>query len=428
MPNLKLISFGCQTNQLDSEKIAGVLCREGFRLTEQEEQADLIILNTCSIRQKAEEKFFSQLGRVGVLKKRKPLLGVGVCGCIAEQEGDGLKLRFPFVDFVVGPSQIAQIPSLLRKEGTTQEGEGPVIPLRFNRFKAWVEIMKGCDNFCAYCVVPYLRGREVSRPPEEILQEIEGLASSGYSEIVLLGHNVDSYGKGLSPPIDFAQLLRRIQERVSPSVWVRFTTSHPKDLTGEVGRCLAELPSLCKHVHLPVQSGSDRVLARMNRGYSSKDFFRIVDELRGWVPDIAISTDVMVGFPGETEEDFQRTLHLLEQVRFDRIFSFKYSPRPKTAALAYPGHLPGTIKAHRLNAVIILQNRITLERNQTMLGKVLEVRIENRESKRDANLVTARTQTNHIVHFADQEAEEGSLKRVRITRASPFHLQGEAIH
>jgi len=428
MPKLKLITFGCQTNHLDSERIAGILFREGFHLTEHEEEADLIILNTCSIRQKAEEKFFSQLGRVGVLKRRNPLLGVGVCGCIAEQEGEGLKLRFPFVDFVVGTNQIAEIPSLLREKESSQEGEQPVLPLRLNRFKAWVEIMKGCDNFCAYCVVPYLRGREGSHTPEEILEEIGGLVSSGYIEIVLLGHNVDSYGKGLSPCINFAQLLRRIQERVSSSVWVRFTTSHPKDLTDEVGRCLAELPSLCHHVHLPVQSGSDRVLTGMNRGYYSKDFFRIVDELRGWVPDIAISTDIMVGFPGETEEDFQRTLHMLGQIRFDRIFSFKYSPRPKTAALAYQGHLPETVKEHRLNEVIALQNRISLEKNQTMLGKVLEVRVENRESKKDANLVTARARTNHIVHFADPKAEEGSLRRVRITQANPFHLKGEALH
>jgi tRNA-2-methylthio-N6-dimethylallyladenosine synthase len=428
MPNLKLITFGCQTNQLDSEKIAGMLSREGFLLTEQEEKADLIILNTCSIRQKAEEKFFSQLGRVGVLKRRKPLLEVGVCGCIAEQEGKGLRLRFPFVDFVVGTNQIAQIPSLLREKGNSAEEKEPVVPLRFNRFKAWVEIMKGCDNFCAYCVVPYLRGREESRPPEEILQEIGGLVSSGYNEIILLGHNVDSYGKGLQPRIDFAQLLRSIQEKVSASVWVRFTTSHPKDLTGEVGRCIAELPSLCHHVHLPVQSGSDRVLAGMNRGYSSQDFLRIVDELRGWVPDIAISTDIMVGFPGETEEDFQETLHLLEKARFDRIFSFKYSPRSKTSALAYPGHLPETVKEQRLHEVIILQNRISLEKNQAMLGEVWEVRVENKESKKAANLVTARTRTNHVVHFADPEAEEGSLRRVRITQANPFHVKGEAIH
>lgn len=426
MPNLKLITFGCQTNQLDSERIAGILFREGFHLIEQEEEADLIILNTCSIRQKAEEKFFSQLGRLGVLKKRNPLLEVGVCGCIAEQEGEGLKVRFPFVDFVIGTNKIRQIPSLLREKGSKREK--PATPLRFSRFKAWVEIMKGCDNFCAYCVVPYLRGREESRPPDEILQEIEELISHGYNEIVLLGHNVNSYGKRLSPPMDFPQLLRRIQERVPSSVWVRFTTSHPKDLTGEVGRCLAELPSLCDHVHLPVQSGSDQVLAAMNRGYSSQDFLRTVEELRGWVPNVGISTDIMVGFPGEGEEDFQSTLHLLEKVRFDRIFSFKYSPRPRTAALSYQGHLPENIKEARLSQVIALQNRISLEKNQAMLGKILGVRVENRESKKDANLVTARTRTNHVVHFADPDAEEGSLRRVRIMQAGSFHMKGEAIH
>jgi tRNA-2-methylthio-N6-dimethylallyladenosine synthase len=425
MPNLKLITFGCQANQLDSERIAGILFREGFRLTEQEEEADLIILNTCSIRQKAEEKFYSQLGRLGVQKRRKPILEIGICGCIAEQEGEGLRLRFPFVDFVLGTNKLTQIPSMLKdRRGEKKEA---ALPLRFSRFKAWVEIMKGCDNFCAYCVVPYLRGREESRPLEDILQEIEGLVSDGYEEIVLLGHNVDSYGKHLSPPVHFAGLLHRIQERVPSSVWLRFTTSHPKDLTGEIGRCLAELPSLCEHVHLPVQSGSDRVLSGMNRGYTSGDFVRIVDGLRRWVPDIAISTDIMVGFPGETEEDFQETLNLLERVRFDHIFSFKYSPRPRTAALRYPGQLPEAAKESRLSQVNALQNRISLVKNLAMLEKVFEVRVEKKESKKDPGVVTARTRTNRIVHFADSKAEVGKVRRVRITQANPFHVKGLAI-
>ncbi|MDH7500074.1 MAG: tRNA (N6-isopentenyl adenosine(37)-C2)-methylthiotransferase MiaB [candidate division NC10 bacterium] len=426
MPKLRLITFGCQANELDSERIAGLLSAEGFELTDQEAEADLILLNTCSIRQKAEEKLYSRLGRLALLKDRKPSLQIGVTGCIAEQEGEGIRRRFPFVDLVVGTGQIGQIPSRLGKGGRGESSSAA--PLRFSRVKAWVEIMRGCDNFCAYCVVPYLRGREQSRSPEEILEEIEALVASGYQEITLLGHNVNSYGKGLSPPIHFPELLRRIDDRVSASVWVRFVTSHPKDLSPELSRSFKELPSLCEHIHLPAQSGSDRILERMGRGYDREQFLRIADELRRWVPEIAITSDIMVGFPGEREEDFQATLDLLQQVRFDRIFSFKYSPRPRTAALSYPDQVPEEEKEDRLSRLISLQNRICLEKNRSLLGKVLQVRVEERKSRRDPGLVTARTRTNHLVHFADPEAQEGSLREVRIKEASTFHLKGDVIH
>jgi len=426
MPKLRLITFGCQANELDSERIAGLLSAVGFELTDQETEADLILLNTCSIRQKAEEKLYSRLGRLAALKNNKPSLQIGVTGCIAEQEGEGLRRRFPFVDLVVGTGQIEQIPSRLGKGD--RGGERKLVPLRFSKVKAWVEIMKGCDNFCAYCVVPYLRGREESRPPEEILQEIEGLVSSGYQEITLLGHNVNSYGKGLTPHVHFPELLRRIDEGVPDSVWLRFITSHPKDLSPEMARCLAELPSVCEHIHLPAQSGSNRILERMRRGYTREQFLRITEELRGWVPEVAITSDIMVGFPGETEEDFQATLDLLQQVGFDRIFSFKYSPRPRTAALSYPDHVPEAEKEDRLSRLISLQNRICLEKNQALVGKIVQVRVEERESRKDSRLVTARTRTNYIVHYPDQEAQEGSIQSVRIKEASTFHLKGEAIH
>jgi tRNA-2-methylthio-N6-dimethylallyladenosine synthase len=426
MPKLKLITFGCQTNELDSERIAGLLSREGYQLTDRDEEADLIVLNTCSIRQKAEEKFYSRLGQLGVLKRGRPALQIGVCGCIAEQEGEGIKRRFPFVDLLVGTGRITDIPSLL---GTVEsKGAGMPIPLRLDRFKAWVEIMKGCDNFCAYCVVPHLRGREESRAPEAIIEEIEGLAAQGYQEIVLLGHNVNSYGKGLIPPSNFPDLLRSIDGRVGGSIWLRFTTSHPKDLSPQVARCFAELPCLCEHLHLPAQAGSDRVLERMNRGYTKDRYLRIVDDLRRWVPEIALTTDIMVGFPGEREEDFQETMDLLERVRFDRIFSFKYSPRPRTAALSHPEQVPEATKEDRLSQLIALQNRISLEKNQCLVGRNLEVLVEKEGSKRDPGLLTARTRGNQVVHFADPEARKGSKVRVKIQQASAFHLKGERIH
>jgi len=425
MPKLKLITFGCQTNELDSERIAGVLSESGYDLTDQEEEADLILLNTCSIRKKAEDKFYSQLGRLGTLKRGKRHLRIGVCGCIAEQEGEGLRRRFPIVDLVIGTGRISQIPSLLSvgKAETT----GPIHPLRSSPVKAWIEIMKGCNNFCAYCVVPYLRGREESRSPEEILQEIADLKGKGYREIVLLGHNVNSYGRGLFPPVDFRGLLHRIDTVVSDSMWVRFTTSHPKDLTPELARCFAELPALCEHIHLPVQSGSDQVLARMNRGYLRGHFLGIMDELRRWTPNIAVTTDIMVGFPGESERDFQATLDLLEEVRFDRIFSFKYSPRPRTKALSFSDHLPERVKEDRLRQVIDLQNSISHQKNRAFLGETVQVLVEKRGSKRDQRMVTSRTRTNQVVHFADPGAEAGAIVGVRILEASAFHLKGEAI-
>jgi tRNA-2-methylthio-N6-dimethylallyladenosine synthase len=425
MPKLKLITFGCQTNELDSERIAGVLSESGYDLTDREEEADLILLNTCSIRKKAEDKFYSQLGRLGVLKRGKRHLRIGVCGCIAEQEGEGLRRRFPIVDLIIGTGRISQIPSLL-SDGKA-ETTAPIHPLRSSMVKAWIEIMKGCNNFCAYCVVPYLRGREESRSPQEILQEIADLEGEGYREIVLLGHNVNSYGRGLFPPVDFRGLLHRIDTAVSDSMWVRFTTSHPKDLTPELARCFAELPVLCEHIHLPVQSGSDQILARMNRGYLRAHFLGIVDELRRWTPSIAITTDIMVGFPGESERDFQATLSLLEEVRFDRIFSFKYSPRPRTKALSFPDHLPERVKEDRLSQVINLQNSISHQKNRAILGETVQVLVEKRGSKRDQGMVTSRTRANQVVHFADPGAEAGAIMRVRIVEASAFHLKGEAI-
>jgi len=427
MPKLKIITFGCQANEHDSERIAGLLLQRGYELTDREEEADLILLNTCSIRRKAEEKLYSRLGHLAVLKRRKPSLRIGVCGCVAEQEGDGIRRRFPCVDLVVGIGQIALIPYLLGEKKEGEDKPGLLTPHRFHPVKAWVEIMRGCDNFCTYCVVPHLRGREESRQPEEILKEIDNLREKGYREITLLGHNVDSYGKGLHPPISFPELLRRIEERVAGSMWVRFATSHPKDISPDLARCLAELSSLCEHIHLPVQSGSDRILHLMNRGYDRQRYLEIVDLLRSQVPHISITTDVMVGFPGETERDFNDTLELVERVKFDRIFSFKYSPRPRTAAMSLPDQIPETVKIDRFHRLISLQNRISEHRNQALVGKVVEVLVEEEGSKKDPEVHTARTRTNHVVHFRHPKVQVGSRVLTKIVAASAFHLKGEVI-
>lgn len=429
MPKLKLVTFGCQANELDSERIAGLLGVHGYHICESLEEADLIILNTCSIREKAEQKVYSQLGRLQALKRRKPEVSIGICGCLAQQEGERLKRRFPSLDLIAGPQDLYRIPSLLaqaRSESALPilEEEWPDIePRRESSIKAWVGIMEGCDNFCSYCVVPHTRGRERSRPMEEILREIEGLQIKGYKEITLLGQNVNSYGKGLEPRRTFPELLHRIDSLAEGRLWVRFATSHPRDLNENLAEALT-LPSICEHLHLPVQSGSTRTLERMNRGYTREEYLARVSLVRERVPEIALTTDIIVGFPGETEKDFQDTMALLEEVRFDNIFSFKFSPRPRTQAATFPDQLPEEVKAKRLEQVQGLQARVSLEKNRDILGKEVEVLVEDKEGP----ILTGRTRQNKVVHFNGGGFQEGDQVRVRILEAFPYHLKGEAVH
>lgn len=431
MPKLKVITFGCQANELDSERIAGLLASQGYQAAEALEEADLIILNTCSIREKAEQKVYSQLGKLQILKRQKAGLVLGLSGCLAQQEGERLKKRFPYLDLVAGPQDIGRIPALLA-QARGEESYLPfgnedwhgIEPCRESRIKAWVGIMEGCDNFCSYCVVPYTRGRERSRPPEDVLLEIEGLLTRGYREITLLGQNVNSYGKGLRPPVTFPELLYRIETLVGGRLWVRFATSHPRDLTPQLVEALAELGSLCEHLHLPIQSGSTRVLRLMNRGYTREDYLARVNLVRSRVPKISITTDIIVGFPGETEGDFQDTLSLLQEARFDNAFSFKYSPRPRTAAAAFPDQLPEGLKSSRLQGVQRLQAQISLEKNRALLGKEVEVLVEG-EGER--GFLTGRMRQNKIVHFQGSGQKAGGLVLVRLEEAFPYHLKGRVV-
>ena len=436
MAKLKLITFGCQANEADSEKIAGVLAEEGFELTETAEDADLILLNTCSIREKAEHKVYSLLGTYQKLKTLRPHLKIGLCGCLAQREGEQLKTRFPYLDLVAGPgAMIYRIPKLL-KGGS----DGPVLPRpkeplplyihsprprRENTFKAWVSVMEGCNYLCTFCVVPYTRGPERSRPPEDILAEVEDLLRQGYKEITLLGQTVNAYGKNLRPRTRFSDLLSAIDRLAGGAVRVRFTSSHPKDVTLDLVEAMASLKSVCEHLHLPVQAGSDRVLKRMGRLYTREDYLAKARILREAMPDIALSTDLIVGFPGESDEDFQETLRLLEEVRFDSLFAFKYSARPLTPAATYPDQVPEEIKSERLQILLKRQDHIALERNQLRLGRIEEVLVEEGANVKLQSTATGRSRRNQLVHFSEKNLAPGLMVSAVITEAYSHCLKAK---
>ena len=436
MPKLKLITFGCQANELDSERIVGLLAREGYELIERDEEADLIILNTCAIREKAEQKAYSRLGTFQELKRRKKGLRIGLCGCVAQQEGQALLDRFPYLDFVVGPAQLTSLPRLLR-DGTgrglatarTPAFSYPVSAPVYRRsaVKAWVSIMEGCDRFCTFCIVPFTRGRERSRPLQEIVEEIRELKQRGYREVTLLGQTVNSYGKKLRPPASFVELLETIDRVVEGEMRVRFTSPYPGDVTEELAEAMANLPSLCEHIHLPVQSGSDRTLRRMKRGYSRDDYLKKVELLRTKTPALALTTDIIVGFPGETERDFEETLSLIREVGYDGAFIFKYSTRPHTPAAGLSDQVTEETKGRRLEQALGLLNSLSLERNRAYLGRTVEVLVDHEDVKRDAVRVAGRTRENKIVHFSGEGPTDGDLVLVAITGASALHLQGELI-
>lgn len=431
MKSFHIITFGCQMNEHDSERMSGILEDRGCSAAELG-QADMVILNTCSIREKAEQKFYSELGRLKALKDLKPGLKIAVAGCIAQQEGTKILSRAPYVDIVLGPSDIA---GLGQSVETRLSRTAPVIAVsgdaeyhrkkirasRADRIKAWVSIMYGCDNFCTYCVVPYLRGRERSRAPEDIVAEVRELAQKGYREVTLLGQNVNSYGRGLERPVQFPELLGMVND-VPGIERIRFVTSHPRDLSDPLIAAIRDLPKVCESLHLPVQSGSDSVLASMNRKYTRKDYLDKVERLRRAVPGIALTTDIIVGFPGETGHDYRMTVELLEEVGYDGIFAFKYSKRPGTAALNLQGHLEEEVKEKRLSEVLSVQKSITVKKNSEQVGSVREVLVDGFSKK--GGTVTGRTRGNKVVNIDGPSSLIGSLVRVTITRAGVNSLSG----
>jgi tRNA-2-methylthio-N6-dimethylallyladenosine synthase len=434
MKSYHIITFGCQMNEHDSERMAGILEAQGFTQAAGPDDADMVVLNTCSIREKAEQKFYSELGRLShadSLSGRKRV--IAVAGCIAQQEGKRIISRSPSVDLVIGPSDISRLAEMtaritpasaavIETDGDPEYHRKTIPATRTDGLRAWVSIMYGCDNFCTYCVVPHLRGRERSRPAEDILGEINSLAAKGYREVTLLGQNVNSYGKGLDRGCGFPELLRQIHE-VDGIERIRFVTSHPRDLSDGLIAAMHDLPKVCEALHLPVQSGSDRVLAFMNRRYTVKAYLDKVNRLRAAVPDIVLTTDIIAGFPGEEDEDFEGTLQLLRAVEFDGIFAFKYSKRPGTAALALTGHLQEQVKDERLAKVFALQETITEKKNGRYVGTVQEVLVDGRSRK--GEMLSGRTRGNRVVNFPGPESLIGSLTQVRILSAGPNSFRGE---
>ncbi|MDU2665221.1 MAG: tRNA (N6-isopentenyl adenosine(37)-C2)-methylthiotransferase MiaB, partial [Clostridium perfringens] len=413
-------TYGCQMNEEDSEKLSGMLKSQGYERTENKEEASIIIFNTCCVRENAENKVFGNLGQLKQLKKKNPNLVIAICGCMMQQVGmaDKVLKTFPYVDIIFGTHNAHKFPEYLHR--VLQEGvqvkeilnkeEGIVEGLPIDRksdVKAFVTIMYGCNNFCTYCIVPYVRGRERSRKSEDIIKEIEELVSQGYKEITLLGQNVNSYGKGLEEDIDFAGLLRKVNE-VKGLERVRFMTSHPKDLSDDVIMAIKECDKLCEQVHLPVQSGSSRILKEMNRHYDREYYLDLVKKIKSEIPDVTLTTDIIIGFPGETEEDFLDTLSLCEEVGYDSAFTFIYSRRNHTPADKMENQIPDDIKHDRFNRLVEAINKKVVIKNKEYEGKVVEVLVEG-PSKNDETKLTGRTRNGKLVNFAGDEKLVGEL-------------------
>ena len=435
-------TFGCQQNEADSEKIAGMCRSMGYEVCYTPEEADIIMVNTCAVREHAEQKALSIVGQYKHLKAAKPDMLIGVCGCMVTQEHrkETIKHSYPYVDFVLGTSSLHRLPELIftkikkgkrlycpeEKEYLVAEG----LPIyRESSYRAWVSIMYGCNNFCTYCIVPYVRGRERSRRPEDIIAEVRELVESGYKDITLLGQNVNSYGKDAKSDdgeiYDFADLLRDI-DKIDGDYFIRFMTSHPKDASRKLIDVIAESKHVAHQFHLPMQSGSDGILKSMNRHYDREKYLSTVDYLRERVPDVTMSSDIIVGFPGETDEDFEATLEMLQKVQFDMTYSFIYSPRKDTPAAAMECQISDTVKGERMNRLLETQNAIALERNKPLEGRILKVLCDGK-SKNNENVYSGRTEGNKIVLFDGDERDVGRFIEIKITRAETFALYGEKI-
>jgi len=434
LKNLKfhVHTFGCQMNENDSERIAGILSTAGGKISNSPEESDIIIVNTCAVREKAEEKLYSYLGRLATSKKKKKTT-IGVVGCVAQLYGSELLEKKPFIDFVLGPDNYNQISEIIQSNHeekftyTSWSRDYNEIPhemtARESNISAYVTIMEGCNNFCSYCIVPFTRGREKCRPLQKIIQEIQCLADKEYKEILLLGQNVNSY-EDPDTKKDFSPLLKEAN-RAEGIEWIRFITSHPKNFTKNIATVMKDSEKVCHQLHLPVQSGSSSVLKRMNRGYTREEYLEKITFLRSLMPDIRFSTDIIAGFPGETEEEFQETLSILEEVRFSNIFSFRYSPRPFTAASREKDTVPFEEKKRRLIEVQGLQKKIQLELNKSLIGRVLKVLCSGK-SKKAPRLYSGRDEGFQVVNFKSKNDVIGCFVDVRITSCGPYSLHGEA--
>jgi len=433
-----LETFGCQMNVVDSERIVALLAEIGYEQTEEPDQAGLVLLNTCAVRDKAVRKAYGHLGCFKPLKERNPSLIIGMGGCIAQQEGKQLLEEFPYLDLVFGTHNVHRLPEMVQQvadkrvrceetDFLDRETRLQLFPSRTGQeaFTRFVTVMQGCDNFCSYCVVPYVRGREISRPSSEVLEEIRDLASQGVREITLIGQNVNSYGNKEEGELSFAELLEQVNA-VDGIDRIRFTTSHPKDLSNELIDCFGRLDKLCKHLHLPVQCGSDNILKAMNRGYTRERYLEIVSRLHQVCPEIRLSSDIIVGFPGETEDDFSETMSLLEAVRYTEIYSFIYSPRKGTTAADIKDEFTAEAKQIRFNRMLDLQQEISRQTWEADVGTVQEILVEGASKVGDGQMF-GRSTWNRIVNFSGPAELAGKLVKVKITKAFRNSLLGELI-
>lgn len=434
-----VLTFGCQQNEADSEKLAGMAQEMGYSMVERPEDADLILVNTCAIREHAESRALATVGQYKKLKQDNPELVIGLCGCLPSQEHrrEQIKHSYPYVTFCLDTASLYRLPTVLRyclethrrsllpeAEDATGADAGQELPVsRTSTYRAWVSIMYGCNNFCSYCIVPYVRGRERSRPKAAIVNEVRGLVEAGYRDITLLGQNVNSYGRGLDEPCDFATLLEEL-DAIPGDWWLRFMTSHPKDASRRLIDVMATGTHILPTFHLPLQSGNDRVLRAMNRHYDMAKYMDTVTYMKEKLPDLTLTSDIIVGFPGETEAEFEDTLRALSDIRFDMIFSFIYSPRKGTPA-ATMEQVPEAAQKARFARLLETQNAISLEKNQPLVGQTLRVLCDG-ESKNDPALYTGRTAGNKSVFFpgTPETAPVGQFVRVHIDRAAPFALYG----
>lgn len=426
-------TFGCQMNVSDSEHMAGLLVREGAVPAPTPESCDILIVNTCAVRAKSEEKLYSFLGRMAKIKTARGMTII-VAGCVAEIRSSEMRTSRPFIDGFLGPGRIHELPGLLKdvesspslRTGTPTEWiETPESPiLRESPFAAFVTVMEGCDNFCAYCIVPFSRGRERFRPLASILREVESLGREGFAEIQLLGQNVNSY-RDPETGIGFSGLLRAVAGSVDIP-WIRFLTSHPKNFTRDIAETMAAEPRICRHIHLPLQSGSTSVLKRMKRGYTREDYLSLAALLRDLMPGLELSTDIIVGFPGENDADFSETLDVIRNLRFVNIFSFRYSPRPGTAAARVKDDVPAEVKQNRLLELQAEQKRIQLEKNAGLVGRTVRVLVEG-PSRRGPQDVSGRTEAHQVVNFAAGDTTAGRFVDVAVTSAGPYSLRGKIV-
>jgi tRNA-2-methylthio-N6-dimethylallyladenosine synthase len=432
-----LKTFGCQMNVDDSDTISQILLHKGYKQTDNIHHADVVLVNTCAVREKAEQKALTLIGRLALLKKKKPDMISGIVGCVAQEQGTMLLKRFPFLDLVLGPRSIYHIDDFLNqiKKGrdsifSLDLNDKPSLSINHNgymqgRVKSFIKIMEGCNNFCSYCIVPFVRGRETSLPAREIITRASDLVRQGIQEITLIGQNVNSYNTRNNASPTFPGLLKEL-DGIPGLKRLRFITSHPKDLSDELIGSFGELKALCPHIHLPVQSGSDTVLKLMNRGYTRDHYISLIERIKKTRPDTIITSDLIVGFPGETEEDFEDSLQLIKNIEFDNLFSFKYSERPRTMALHLPDKIGENEKQRRLSLLQAVQSNITISKNRLSEGTIQEILVEGPSKKRDDQL-TGRTLGNKVVNFFSHKNLKGKLVKVRIVKGFQNSMLGELI-